>query len=78
MDDEEILIETTVVGHALRVAAIHPRTLTEIVFQAPQGTSALQIERLAAAKLERALARRETDDDPGAARGRVPARGTLV
>lgn len=51
MPGSEIILECVQVGGVLRVAAVDPSTLEEVVFQAPLGTSLADIERLAIARL---------------------------
>lgn len=48
---DEILLECVRIGNVLRVAAVDPRTLDEVVFQAPPGTSLADLERLARLRL---------------------------
>ncbi len=48
---QDIILEYTQVGSAMRVSAVDPHSGTEIAFQAPRQTSASEIHRLALAKL---------------------------
>lgn len=54
---EEILLECVQVGNVLRVAAVDPHTLVEVVFQAPPGTPLADLERLARLRLAHAARR---------------------
>jgi len=56
---EEILIETTKYGPALRVVAIHVATGTEIVFQTPLNTGRPAIQKLALEKMRYVLEKRK-------------------
>lgn len=49
--EQEILLELTAVGNLLRVAAVDPASLTEVVFQAPLGTDRATLAALAQQKL---------------------------
>lgn len=66
MSERELLLEFRRLGHALRVAAIDPDSLLEVVFQVPLGTPREAVERLAAQRLAHARA----------ARARAPAGAT--
>jgi predicted metal-dependent hydrolase len=50
-DNQEILMEITRIGNAVRVTAIHAATGTEVVFQAPANCGQAELQRLAANKL---------------------------
>lgn len=70
---DEIIIEITVQGHALRVSALDVASLVEIVFQAPLSADRITVERLARQKLAWRLAR--DGNPPGRPDGRG---GTLA
>lgn len=52
MDGHEIYLEIVGIGNAVRVAAVDGVTGDEVVFQVPEHTSRVEIERLAVAKLK--------------------------
>lgn len=49
---DEILLEVTPIGNLLRVAAVDPESLAEVVFQAPLGTDTATLATLARRKLD--------------------------
>lgn len=55
----DILLECVRLGRVVRVAAVDPRSLAEVVFQAPAGTALADLERLARARLEHLRRRRK-------------------
>lgn len=50
-EPDEILLEITIMGGSQRVAALDPRSLIEVVFQAPLQADRRSIELLARQKL---------------------------
>jgi hypothetical protein len=54
----EIILEFTPIGNLMRVAALDPITLTEVVFQAPLAADETTLTALARQKLAFALARK--------------------
>lgn len=59
----EVLFEFRFVGQQVRVAAIDSATGTEVVIMAPRTASKLEMQRVASAKLRRALATSSGGDD---------------
>jgi hypothetical protein len=55
MSSREIFIETKRIGNAMQVIAMDAETQIEVSFQAPIKASKLQVQRLAAAKLNYVL-----------------------
>jgi hypothetical protein len=53
----EVILEFTAVGAVVRVSAMDPRTLTEVVVQGPAAAGRAALERLALAKLAWVLRR---------------------
>lgn len=68
---EEILLECVQIGKVLRVAAVDPRTLVEVIFQAPAGTPLVDLERLARQRLARAEGRRRNPSRKSQGHGTV-------
>lgn len=52
----EVLFEFRAIGNQWRVTALDPKTGTEVVIVAPRNASREDIKKIAAAKLQRALA----------------------
>ncbi len=75
----EALLEFTIVGEYARLAAIDPETGLEVVVMGPAHASRLELEHVALAKLDRALARRrEQLDHPPPDPPRPVGRGRIV
>jgi hypothetical protein len=54
----EVILEFTVIAGTVRVSAMDPATLTEVVIQGPAGAGRAELERVALAKLAWVLRRR--------------------
>ncbi|MCB1516638.1 MAG: serine hydroxymethyltransferase [Hyphomicrobiaceae bacterium] len=54
----EVLFEFRAIGNQWRVTALDPKTGIEVVIVAPRNASREDIKKIAAAKLQRALANR--------------------
>jgi hypothetical protein len=63
--DPEVILEFTAIGAIVRVSAMDPRTLTEVVIQGPAAAGRAVLERLALAKLGWALRRAEGGQSTG-------------
>ena len=50
--NDEILMQMTAVGNALKVSAVHVPTGTEVSFMAPKNTPILSLKMMARKKLE--------------------------
>lgn len=50
--NDEILMQMTAVGNALKVTAVHVATGTEVSFMAPKNTPMLSLKMMARKKLE--------------------------
>lgn len=71
----EALIEFTILGEVVRVAAVDAETGLEVVVMGPAGASRHELERVAVAKLERALRRaRQAGERAEPPRPRGPGR----
>lgn len=70
---DEIIVETVVVGTSQRVTAMDPKSLVEVVFQAPASAERTAVVQLARQKLAYRLARQNGPAAKPADRG-----GTLV
>jgi uncharacterized membrane protein YadS len=57
---DEILLEVTPIGKILRVAALDPKTLAEVTFQAPIAADQAALETLARQKLAFVERRKQT------------------
>jgi len=55
---DEMILEVVQIGNLLRVAAVDPETLIEVIFQAPLTANQATLAALARKKLAFALARR--------------------
>ena len=85
MENREVLLETMVVGNALRVAVVDAETGEEVVFQAPPNTPRAEIDRIALNKLARRLGIKpgpedHRDDEASKSQrpGEGPGRGIIV
>jgi hypothetical protein len=68
---DEIIIETATVGGSLRVTAMDPVSLVEVVFQMPRTADLADIQRLARQKLAYRLKRLGGPKPPPPGRGGV-------
>lgn len=59
-DDTDVILEFTRVGALIRVSAMDPKSLTEVVIQGPAGAGEAALQRTALRKLAYVLARRRT------------------
>ena len=66
---DDIIIETLAVGGSLRVTAMDPSSLVEVVFQAPLTADLADIQRLARQKLAYRLERMAGPRQPPPDRG---------
>mgnify|MGYP003571333237 CR=1 FL=1 len=53
--NDEILMQMTAIGNALKVTAVHAATGTEISFMAPKNTPMMSLKMMARKKLEYVL-----------------------
>lgn len=53
--NDEILMQMTAIGNALKVMAVHAATGTEISFMAPKNTPMMSLKMMARKKLEYVL-----------------------
>jgi hypothetical protein len=58
MAQREVLIEFTQIGRTVKVSAVDPETLTEVVIQGPAGAGLEVLRRNAIAKLDYVLSRK--------------------
>lgn len=56
--NDEILMQMTAVGNALKVTAVHVSSGTEVSFMAPRNTPALSLKMMARKKLEYVIAKK--------------------
>ena len=57
MADDSAIFEIRQIGSAIKITAIDPQTMIEVSLQAPATTPKIALQRLAMAKLARALER---------------------
>ncbi len=72
-DLDEIIVETVLHGSVQRVIAIDPKSLVEIVFQAPGGADRSTIVQLARRKLAWRIAKEKQPSKPFDDRGGILA-----